>query len=88
MAGEGSGSPKQPVPVTEGPVAQIRSGTRLQPEAPDRLLTAPTPASGWEFNAETHRALGHNVVSNNELARDNKDYERVFPWTDRVVKSF
>lgn len=46
MAGEGSGSPKQPVPVTEGPVAQIRSGTQLQPEAPDRLLTAPTPASG------------------------------------------
>lgn len=74
MAVEGPGSPKQAVPVTEGlqPAAQIRSDTRLQPEAPDRLWTAPTPARGWEF-AETHRALGHNVVSNNEMARDSKD---------------
>lgn len=48
-------------PSNAGPVAQIRSNTRLQPEASDRLLTAPMPARGSEFNAETHRALGHNV---------------------------
>lgn len=48
LAGEGSGSPEQPVPVTEAlePGAQIHSDTQLQPEAPDRLLTAPKACEG------------------------------------------
>lgn len=65
-------------PSNTRPVAQIRSGARLQPEGPDRLLTAPMRVGGREF-AGTRRAPGRNVVCNKGKAGDDEDCERVSP---------